>query len=110
MRKGARVCRGEAEEKGASGAAESGLLVRLGEWWQEKGGREESGKGAAGQWVRKETVRGNGEVGDGKECVAGCGVASGVGQCGTQWAAWKGKIAWVWQKIGGESRFEFGGQ
>ena len=29
--------------------------------------------------MRKETVRGNGEVGDGKECVAGCG---GAGQCG----------------------------
>lgn len=41
MRKGARVCRGEAEEKGASGAAESGWLVRLGGWWQEKGGGAE---------------------------------------------------------------------
>lgn len=38
MRKGARVCRGEAEEKGASGAAESGWLVRLCKWRQEKGG------------------------------------------------------------------------
>lgn len=30
MRKRARVCRGEAEEKGASGAAKSGWLVKMG--------------------------------------------------------------------------------
>lgn len=38
-----------------------------------------------------------GVVGDGKECVAGCGVASGVGQCGTQWAAESG---WSMKVVG----------
>lgn len=34
MRKGARVCRGEAEEKGASGAAESGQPDKE-KWWRQ---------------------------------------------------------------------------
>ena len=60
MRKGARVCRGEAEEKGASGAAESGWLVKMGattggmEVYGKHGAKE---KGVVGRRNRGESER-----------------------------------------------------